>query len=53
MENLSIHITGNPLSELISEEIHSLLTSKGLIDEKSVRNYIIRKKIKIAQIKKN
>lgn len=36
----------NPLSELIPDEVYSLLTSRGLIDEKSVRDYIIRKKFK-------
>lgn len=36
----------NPLSELIPDDIYSLLTSRGLIDEKSVRDYIIRKKFK-------
>jgi len=36
----------NPLSELINDDIYSLLTSRGLIDEKSVRDYIIRKKFK-------
>lgn len=36
----------NPLSELIPDDVYSLLTSRGLIDEKSVRDYIIRKKFK-------
>lgn len=36
----------NPLSDLISDEIYNLLESKGLINEKSVRDYIIRKKFK-------
>ena len=35
----------NPLSELISDDIFELLSSHGLIDEKSVRDYQIRKKI--------
>jgi hypothetical protein len=34
----------NPLSELISDEIYELLSSHGLIDEKSVRDFQIRKK---------
>jgi hypothetical protein len=38
--------TNNPLSDLISDEIYNLLESKGLINEKSVRDYIIRKKFK-------
>ncbi|MEJ2103043.1 MAG: hypothetical protein P8X47_00545 [Ignavibacteriaceae bacterium] len=33
----------NPLSELISDEIYELLESQGLIDEKAVRDYQIRK----------
>ena len=36
----------NPLSDLISDEIFDLLNSQGLIDEKSVRDYQIRKKFK-------
>ena len=36
----------NPLSDLISDEIYDLLNSKGLISEKSVRDYIIRNKFK-------
>ena len=36
----------NPLSDLISDDIFDLLNSQGLIDEKSVRDYKIRKKFK-------
>lgn len=36
----------NPLSDLISDEIYDLLNSHGLIDEKAVRDYLIRKKFK-------
>ena len=36
----------NPLSDLISDDIYDLLNSHGLIDEKSVRDYQIRKKFK-------
>lgn len=36
----------NPLNELISDDIYDLLNSHGLIDEKSVRDYQIRKKFK-------
>jgi hypothetical protein len=36
----------NPLSDLISDEIYELLNSHGLIDEKGVRDYLIRKKFK-------
>jgi hypothetical protein len=36
----------NPLSELISDDIYELLNSHGLIDEKSVRDFQIRRKFK-------
>jgi hypothetical protein len=36
----------NPLNDLISDEIYDLLNAHGLIDEKSVRDYQIRKKFK-------
>jgi hypothetical protein len=36
----------NPLNDLISDDIYELLSSHGLIDEKSVRDYQIRKKFK-------
>jgi hypothetical protein len=36
----------NPLSDLISDDIFDLLSTHGLIDEKSVRDYQIRKKFK-------
>jgi hypothetical protein len=36
----------NPLSDLISDDIFDLLSAHGLIDEKSVRDYQIRKKFK-------
>lgn len=39
-------IEKNPLSEFIPDEVYTLLSSKGLIDEKSVRDFIIRKKFK-------
>jgi flavin-dependent dehydrogenase len=51
MENLNIN-SGNPLAELISDDIYSLLASRGLIDEKSVRDYIIRKKFKSLRLQK-
>jgi hypothetical protein len=34
----------NPLSELISDDIYELLDSRGLINQKSVRDYMIRKR---------
>jgi len=36
----------NPLSDLISDEVYEILFTHGLIDEKSVRDYQIRKKFK-------
>jgi hypothetical protein len=36
----------NPLADLISDDIYDLLDSKGLINEKSVRDYQIRNKFK-------
>ncbi|HMU41843.1 MAG TPA: hypothetical protein PKA80_00970 [Ignavibacteriaceae bacterium] len=36
----------NPLADLISDEIYNLLNQHGLIDERSVRDYHIRKKFK-------
>jgi hypothetical protein len=33
----------NPLSELISDEVYDILDSRGLINKKSVRDYMIRK----------
>lgn len=37
----------NPLSDLISDDIYELLDIHGLIDEKAVRDYQIRKKFKL------
>ena len=34
----------NPLSDLISDDIYNLLDTQGLINKKSVRDYIIRKR---------
>ncbi|MBM4171575.1 MAG: hypothetical protein FJ214_06895 [Ignavibacteria bacterium] len=45
MENITNKVS-NPIAELVSDDIYCLLTSRGLIDEKSVRDYIIRKKFK-------
>jgi hypothetical protein len=42
----------NPLRDLISDEVYELLVSKGLINEKSVRDYEIRKKFKILRATK-
>jgi hypothetical protein len=45
MRSVSAKIN-NPLAELISDDIYELLTYHCLIDEKSVRDYQIRKKFK-------
>lgn len=42
----------NPLKDLISDDVFELLSSKGLINEKSVRDYQIRKKFKSLRAKK-
>jgi hypothetical protein len=42
----------NPLSDLISDDIWDMLKSKGLINERSVRDYIIRKRFKILRSQK-
>ncbi len=42
----------NPLSDLISDEIFTLLDKRGLINYKSVRDYQIRKKFKIMRAQK-
>jgi len=34
----------NPLADLISDEIFQLLSTRGLINQRSVRNYHIRKR---------
>lgn len=42
----------NPLADLISDDIFELLNSKGLINEKSVRDYQIRMKFKAMRLRK-
>jgi len=42
----------NPISDLISDEIYELLDSNGLIDQKAVRDYQIRKKFKLLRASK-
>jgi hypothetical protein len=42
----------NPLADIISDEIYDLLCTRGLIDEKSVRDFIIRRKFKNMRSKK-
>lgn len=53
METTSIKKTlDNPIADLISDEIYDLLLSKGLINERAVRDYIIRKKFKSLRAQK-
>lgn len=46
MDNLNLNESRNPLAELINDDVYNILISRGLIDEKSVRDYIIRRKFK-------
>ena len=53
METATIKKTlNNPIADLISDEIYDLLLSKGLINERAVRDYIIRKKFKSLRAQK-
>jgi hypothetical protein len=53
MENIEKQKTlSNPLSDLISDEIYDLLNSRGLINDRAVRDYLIRKKFKVLRSKK-
>ena len=48
MDNDSyIRITQNPLSDIISDDIFETLMDNGLLDEKSIRDYAIRRKFKL------
>ena len=42
----------NPLSDLISNEIYNLLKNKGLFNETSLRDRLIRKRFKSLRLKK-
>ncbi len=42
----------NPISDLISDEIYELLFNKGLVNERAVRDYQIRKKFKTLRAQK-
>ena len=53
MEELKINeFENNPLSDLINNEIFHLLKSKGLLNETSLRDRLIRKRFKSLRIKK-
>ena len=42
----------NPLADLIDDEVYELLNSRGFIDQKSVRDYQIKKKFRLLRAKK-
>ncbi len=42
----------NPLSDLIPDDIYEKLNSRGFINEKSVRDYLIRKKFEALKSQK-
>lgn len=44
-ENI-IYSTDNPIPDLINDDVYGLLYSRGLINEKSVRDYLIKKRFK-------
>ena len=45
MQNNALEETReNPLSDLINDDTYTILSSRGLINEKSVRDYKIRKR---------
>ncbi len=46
MKGKELNHESNPLSDLISDDIYDLLESRGLIDSKSLRDYVIRRKYK-------
>lgn len=52
MNNMTEKKLTNPLSDLISDEVWELLNSRGLINDRSVRDYIIRKKFKMLRSQK-
>lgn len=46
------HNSSNPLSELISDEIFWMLKSKNLLNEKTLRDYEIKRKFKMLRQQK-
>ena len=44
-ENI-INSVENPIPDLVEDEIYNLLSSRGLINEKSVRDYLIKKQFR-------
>ena len=52
MDEIKTSMVENPLSDLINDNIYLLLHKKGLINEKSVRDYQIKRKFKEMREKK-
>ena len=46
MAEIKANMVENPLSDLINDNIYLLLHKKGLINEKSVRDYQIKRRFK-------
>jgi hypothetical protein len=44
MDNINLSENINPISDLISDDVYAILSKNGLIDKKSVRDFIIRRK---------
>jgi len=44
MQNTYFDENSNPISELISDDVYTILSKNRLINKKSVRNFIIRRK---------
>ena len=40
------NLVENPISELVNDETYEMLKTRGLIDEKSVRDYLIKKRFR-------
>ncbi len=44
-ENL-LNLVDNPIPELINDDVYDLLSTRGLINEKSVRDYLIKRQFR-------
>lgn len=47
MSQLKRNDEPNPLKDLISDEIYNLLENRGFLNQKSVRDHLIRKKFEL------
>jgi hypothetical protein len=52
MENQELNNKNNPLNDLITDETYELLNSRGLFDETSVRDRLIRRKFRMMRDQK-